>query len=197
VIYSQIKWLDDGATDARGGSTLSFVGLCQQASISADKPRHPGQYGLVAAQHSTCAEPDRFLSQQGEVMASTDNQVEAALGSAEVAPEAGGPGDRRAFMKGAVAVATAAVATTTAAAAQEKAKAPGKDKLHGSVHARFDIKKPPTAKQLHETLDRILTLHGCPACGLVGIDIRFRLGDPVQRLAIKGVEVTLEKAATH
>jgi hypothetical protein len=132
-------------------------------------------------------------------MASTDNQVETALGSAEVTPEAGGPTDRRAFMTSAVTLATVAVAATTAAGAQPaKEEAPAKVKLQGSVNARFDAKKHPTAKELHATLDRILTLHGCPTCGLGGIDIRFRLGAPVERLEIRGpAEVTLEKAATH
>jgi hypothetical protein len=131
-------------------------------------------------------------------MANTDNQVEATLEPAEVTPDAGGSADRRAFMKSAVTVATGAVAATTAAGAPPvQADAPAKVKLQGSVNARFDVKKHPTAKELHQTLDRILNLHGCPACGLVGIDIRFRLGEPVERLEIKGAEVTLEKAATR
>jgi hypothetical protein len=131
-------------------------------------------------------------------MASTDNQVEAALGSAEVTPVASNQADRRTFMTSAVTVATAAVAATSAAGAPlEKQDAPAKVKLQGSVNVRFDVKKHPTAKELHATLDRILTLHGCPTCGLGGIDIRFRLGAPVERLEVKGpAEVTLEKAAT-
>ena len=34
-----------------------------------------------------------------------------------------------------------------------------------------------TAKSVHESLDRIFRLHGCRACGLAGLDLRFRVQD--------------------
>ncbi|MGE0826162.1 MAG: hypothetical protein AB7G75_17080 [Candidatus Binatia bacterium] len=33
------------------------------------------------------------------------------------------------------------------------------------------------AKSVHDILDRIFRLHGCVACGLAGLDLRFRVED--------------------
>jgi len=42
------------------------------------------------------------------------------------------------------------------------------------VNVRPDI----TREQVHEALDRILTLSGCLACGLLGFDVHILGGDP-------------------
>ena len=49
------------------------------------------------------------------------------------------------------------------------------EKLAPVARKSFDLEFKPevTAEELHATLDRLLELAGCPACGLNGIDIRF------------------------
>ncbi|MBI1807676.1 MAG: hypothetical protein HYR76_11555 [Ignavibacteria bacterium] len=34
-----------------------------------------------------------------------------------------------------------------------------------------------TPKGLHASLDRVFKLHGCPSCGLAGLDFRIRVQD--------------------
>jgi hypothetical protein len=45
---------------------------------------------------------------------------------------------------------------------------------------RVAVRKEIRAEELHAALDRILELHGCPACGLNGLDILFRHQLPIQ-----------------
>lgn len=69
-----------------------------------------------------------------------------------------------------------------------------KPKLAGTVSARFDPKKQPKLEEIHAALDRIIDLHGCTKCGLLGIDIRLFLGDPPDRVqGIPGVDVSVQK----
>jgi hypothetical protein len=70
-----------------------------------------------------------------------------------------------------------------------------KPKLAGTVSARFDPKKQPKLEEVHAALDRILDLHGCTKCGLLGIDLRLFLGDPADRVpGFQGVDVSVQKA---
>ena len=46
----------------------------------------------------------------------------------------------------------------------------------GSI--QVTVSKDIKAEQLHQALYQILRFGGCVACGLVGIDLNFRLGDP-------------------
>jgi hypothetical protein len=111
-----------------------------------------------------------------------------------------GPGtpeaDRRSFLKTTAATAAAATAAGAVARADEPAAQPErKSKLAGSVSARFDPKRKPRLEEVHAALDRILDLHGCSKCGLLGIDIRLFLGDPPERIpGFQGVDVMMQKA---
>jgi len=44
---------------------------------------------------------------------------------------------------------------------------------------QLTFKEDIAAKSVHEALDRIFKLHGCISCGLLGIDIRLRVEDPI------------------
>ncbi|MCS3798487.1 hypothetical protein [Niastella sp. OAS944] len=47
----------------------------------------------------------------------------------------------------------------------------------GTIQLTF--KEGIVAKSVHESLDRIFKLHGCIGCGLLGIDLRLRIEDPI------------------
>jgi|GEM_PF-1200692 len=49
----------------------------------------------------------------------------------------------------------------------------------GTLQVTF--KEGIAAKSVHETLDRIFKLHGCIACGFLGLDLRLRVEDPIFR----------------
>ena len=52
----------------------------------------------------------------------------------------------------------------------------------GSLRAgtvQFVIEEGIKADSLHEIIDRVIGLHGCTACGLAGIDLRFRVRDNI------------------
>jgi len=68
--------------------------------------------------------------------------------------------------------------------AQQTGKFTTKAKAVVEIGVAHEIK----AQQLHEALDRILKLGGCPACGLLGFDIHFRGGDPELARAVQGIE---------
>jgi len=42
---------------------------------------------------------------------------------------------------------------------------------------QFTVREGVGIKNLHLVLDRLVRLHGCIACGLNGIDLRFRVQD--------------------
>lgn len=44
------------------------------------------------------------------------------------------------------------------------------------------IKKEIKAKEIHNLLDEIFKLHGCPACGLNGLDLRLIYENPIDNL---------------
>jgi hypothetical protein len=46
--------------------------------------------------------------------------------------------------------------------------------------ATLDVEREVSSEDLHALLDRVLDLHGCTACGLVGIDLRFRVPDDLE-----------------
>lgn len=48
----------------------------------------------------------------------------------------------------------------------------------GTGILQLTFKEGVTAKSVHETLDQIFKLHGCLACGFLGIDIRLQVVDP-------------------
>jgi len=51
---------------------------------------------------------------------------------------------------------------------------------------QLSVKEGIAAQDLHSALDRILGVGGCPACGLVGIDVRFRgEGDPLIHASLR------------
>ncbi len=39
---------------------------------------------------------------------------------------------------------------------------------------QLTLRNAPSAKSIHAALDKIFRLHGCPTCGLNGLDIRLR-----------------------
>lgn len=48
----------------------------------------------------------------------------------------------------------------------------------GVRRVTLDVEREVSSEDLHGLLDRVLQLHGCTGCGLVGIDVRFRVPDP-------------------
>ena len=46
----------------------------------------------------------------------------------------------------------------------------------GSVH--IGVAENIKLETLHQIIDQIARISGCPACGLLGIDLTFRGGDP-------------------
>lgn len=44
---------------------------------------------------------------------------------------------------------------------------------------RVSVKREIKSDELHAALDRILDLHGCPTCGLNGLDVLFRHFQPI------------------
>lgn len=54
------------------------------------------------------------------------------------------------------------------------------------VNVEADI----TRDQVHKVVDHILTLSGCPACGLLGFDVRLLGSDPVssQLQSVQGIK---------
>jgi hypothetical protein len=100
--------------------------------------------------------------------------------------------DRRSFLLAAAGAAT--VVAVGGAAHAEQPGAAGKPKLAGTVAARFDPKRKPSLEEVHAAVNRILDLHGCSKCGLLGIDLRLFLGDPPERVqGIQGVDVSVQR----
>ena len=103
--------------------------------------------------------------------------------------EMGESSDRRSFMKSTlIAAAAAAVGTgltgsiAEAANIQEGAAAApaiGKRKASKLVNVRFP-QTAPTLDDLQKIIAQTVGRYGCPACGLLGIDIRLGLDDIVK-----------------
>jgi len=125
---------------------------------------------------------------------------QASVISAEVPPEATECPDRRSFMRGtltaASAVAAGGLVASAAAAEQGKGEAArgAVQKLTGAVHVHFDSRKQPSLEDLQGTIRQIVGRAGCPTCGLLGIDIRLHLGDPVEIQSRVPVNISVEHA---
>jgi len=54
----------------------------------------------------------------------------------------------------------------------------------------LSVEAKVTRDQLHAALDQILTVSGCPGCGLLGFDINLRGQDPItnQLQGIQGIK---------
>lgn len=44
---------------------------------------------------------------------------------------------------------------------------------------QFVVEEGIYAKSLHKIIDQVINLHGCTACGLSGIDLRFKVRDNI------------------
>ena len=107
----------------------------------------------------------------------------------ECSTNSGATSDRRSFLKGAAAgIATVTVAATTANAQRKPPSGDG-DGSPALVNVAF--RQKVEIKDVHLVLERILTLAGCPTCGLSGIDIRMGM-DRFRQLNLRGVDVPVD-----
>jgi hypothetical protein len=104
-------------------------------------------------------------------------QVDAPEGATET-------GGRRGFLKATLAAAgaAAAVAVTTSTATANAALAGGPTSYNVAF---YDLH--PNIDQLQLVISQILNHTGCPACGLLGIELKLGLGTEVPIQGIGGV----------
>lgn len=133
-----------------------------------------------------------------------NNQEESLIPASEVDSESVAASNRRSFIKGTVIAAGTLAASGLAASAEPAIAAEDKQEriaipsssLRGIVQVSFSSKTPPKIEDVQSAVAQIAKLNGCVGCGLIGIDLRLKLGDPVQIESRVPVNVTVEKSSS-